>query len=149
MNLTVGQYRFKVNTVVKATQDAYSVGSFNSWTAVVRLLAKRGFNQWEAEALLFSKHMRWASDSRKGQAQATSADVARYLDSNNITHRCKEVNTLIMSTFGKEHKLELNGDGIPCKRGTMPGNYDPKKTILVALGTPSSCDPTTEQYWSM
>jgi hypothetical protein len=46
-------------------------------------------------------------------------------------------------------KLELNADGVPCHRGTMPGNYDPKKTILVPVGTPLACDPTSETYWSM
>lgn len=150
MNLTVGQYKFNPKTLIReVAEDVYSAGSFNSWVAVARVLAKRGFNSWEAEAILRFKLTRWCRDVYAKSFPAPSTTLAKYLDNNNITPGCKEVNDLVMSTFGKEQNLELNKDGVPCRRGTMPGNYDPKKTILVPLGTPRSCDPTQELYWSM
>ena len=142
---------FNVIKMASDTGDAYSAGSYASWVAVVRLLDTRGFNRYEAEAILRSKVTRWARDCfGEGDGKAnTSNTLAKYLDSNNITPRSKEVNELVMETFGKEYKLELNKEGVPCRRGTMPGNYHPNKTILVPVGTPRSCDPTSELYWSM
>ena len=149
MNLTKYQWKFRPETVARETEDAYSAASFTSWVGVARVLAKRGFNSWEAEAIMRSKLTRWCRDQFAKTSPASPTTLAKYLDKYNVTPRCKEVNDLVMGTFGKEHKLELNEEGIPCHRGTMPGNYDPKKTILVPVGTPACCDPTTETYWSM
>jgi hypothetical protein len=152
MNLTVGQYKFNPKTVARETEGAYSAGSFTSWVMVARVLAKRGFNRYEAEAILRSKITRWC---RGNKHPAPSTDLSKYLDENNVTPGCKEVVSLVMGTFDgsvegcPDLKLELNDKGVPCTRGTMPGNYDPKKTILVPLGTPLCCDPTSETYWSM
>lgn len=149
MNLTKYQWKFNPVGLARETEDAYSAGSFNSWVAVARILAKRGFNRFEAEAILRSKITRWCRDAYAKSYPASSTCLSKYLDNNNITPRCKEVNDLVMGTFGEEHKLELNENGVPCTRGTMPGNYSPNRTILVALGTPASCNPQTETYWSM
>ena len=149
MNLTANQYRFNVRKLAGETTDAYSYSSFSVWKSVVAVFAKRGFNSWEAEAIIRSKHLRWAADCRKSQdGHANHLDVARYLDKYDIAPGNKEVNGLVMQTFGEEHGLELNSEGVPCRRGTMPGNYDPNKTILVPLGTPLCLDPTSETYWS-
>lgn len=156
MNLTFGQYKFNVAGVAAGTRTAYSAGAFSSWTSVVRLLAKRGFNRYEAEAILRSKITRWCRDefgSERGLQFAST--LGKYLDKYNVTPGCKEVNELVMGTFNgsignaPDLNLELNEEGVPCQRGTMPGNYDPNKTILVPLGTPLSLDPTSETYWSM
>ena len=149
MKLTSGQYRFNVKNMARDTSDAYSAYSFNSWVGVVRILAVRGFNVWEAEAILRSKTTRWCRDAYAKTFPAANNTLSKYLDSNNITPRSKEVNELVMEIFGREYKLELNKEGVPCRRGTMPGNYHPNKTILVPVGTPCSCDPTSETYWSM
>lgn len=142
---------FNVRKMAFDTGGGTAAGFYASWVAVVRLLDTRGFNRYEAEAILRSKVTRWARDCfGEGAGKAnTSNTLAKYLDKNNIKPRCKYVNELVFETFKDELKLELNKEGVPCTRGTMPGNYDPKKTILVALGTPLSCDPTSETYWSM
>jgi len=155
MNLTAGQYRFNVKNLAKETSDAYSTGAFANWEGVVRVLAQRGFNRFEAEAILRSKITRWCRNEAGVDTfdMAPTNSLTKYLDKYNVVPECKEVNSLVMGTFDgsvegcPDLKLELNKEGIPCQRGTMPGNYHPNKTILVALGTPSSCDPTTEQYW--
>lgn len=156
MNLTAGQYKFNPKSLAADTKDAYSADSFSSWVSVARLLAKRGFNRFEAEAILRSKLTRWCRDefgSNRGLQFASTLD--KYLTKYKVTPGCKEVNELVMGTFNgsignaPDLKLELNGQGVPCQRGTMPGNYHPNKTILVPLGTPLACDPTSETYWSM
>ena len=125
MKLTKAQYRFKPLTLVN---DVYDLGREPvEMLKVARRLAQRGFNIWEAEALIRTN---------------MTYDLT-------IEPRSSLVNGLVMKVFGKEHKLELNENGVPCKRGTMPGNYNPNKTILVPLGTPNCCDPTSETYWSM
>ena len=45
-------------------------------------------------------------------------------------------------------ELKANEQGIPCHEGTMPGNPAAGKT-LVPVGTPNSCNPHSETYWSM
>lgn len=143
-------YKFKFDPVKlsKETSDAYSADGFTSWTACARLLAERGFNNWEAEAILRSKITRWACDMWTKKTKPTSGALANYLDTYGIKPGCKEVNELVISTFSKEYRLELNSEGIPCKRGNMPGN--PKGgTVLVPLGTPLINDPTSETYWAM
>lgn len=156
MNLTSGQYKFNVAGVAAGTENAYSAGSFSSWTSVVRVLAKRGFNRFEAEAILRSKITRWCRDEANIDTfdMAPANTLSKYLDKHDITPGCKEVNGLVVGTFNGSVEgcpnldLELNKDGVPCQRGTMPGNYDPNKTILVPLGTPLCLDPTSETYWS-
>lgn len=148
--LTKHQYRFNPVTLARDTEDAYSADCFTSWVEVARVLARRGFNVWEAEAILRSKWTRWCRDQfGEGAGKPnTSGTLAKYLDHNGYEPGHKEVVELVMGTFGEEHELELNENGVPCRRGTMPGNPD-GGTILVPLGTPSCCDPTTETYWSL
>lgn len=146
MNL---RYKFDPVKMAKDTANAYSAGAYTSWTSVCRLLAVRGFNEWEAEAILRSKWTRWARDLWESPSKPTATALANYLDKHKIKPRGKAVSGLVMEAFGEEYKLELNEDGVPCTRGTMPGNYHPNKTILVPLGTPLCCDPTSETYWSM
>jgi hypothetical protein len=136
---------FNVKNMVNGTSDCAAAKLYNSWRTVVALLDKMGFNEYEAEALLHSKHVRWAA---KPKVMNSSTVLRTYLEKNGILHRSKTVNALVMDKFAVSDKLELNDEGVPCHRGTMPGNYHPNKTILVPIGTPRSCDPTSETYWS-
>lgn len=82
------------------TQDAYSVDRYASWVACAALLLRRGYSEREAEAILRSKWMRWASDgSGAPYGKATSGDLARFLD--NPKNRCTkaEVAELVRGTF--------------------------------------------------
>ena len=143
-------YNFDPKKLANETKDAYSAPMFNSWANVVRILAKRGFNRFEAEAILRSKITRWCRntfDTNSGK-KASSTCLSKYLDCNEITPGCEEVNVLVMDTFGEKYDLELNDRGQPCRRGRMPGNPE-AGTTLVPLGTSACCNPHTEQYWSM
>lgn len=138
-------YRFNPAEMATQTEDAYSAGSYNSWEQVCRVLAKRGFNAWEAEAILRSKWTRWCRDEFQTGAKANSKHLEKFLDKYGYKPGHAEVNELVLGTFDD---LEANEKGVPCRRGTMPGN--PKAgSVLVPVGTPLSCDPTSETYWSM
>lgn len=127
------------------TNDTYSARYYTSWVNVCRLLEKRGFNRFEAEAFLRSKHVRWARDEFGGTRTPTANTVAKYLDKHNYKSGCKELNELVLGTFPQ---FEPNVEGVPCERGTMPGNPTAGET-LVPVGTPTSCNPHSELYWSM
>ncbi len=140
-------YKFNPNQLAKETSDAYSAASYTSWNSVCLLLAQRGFNRWEAEAILRSKWTRWARDMWDKPSKPTSSALAAYLDMYGLVPGHPKVNELVMDTFGVELNLELNEHGRPCRRGSMPGN-PAGVTVLVPLGTPPICDPTSETYWS-
>lgn len=142
--------KFNVKNMVAETENSPVAKLFASWPSVVRLLAKRGFNRFEAEALLTSKLTqngvlalrKWGSNKK-----LTSVDYAFWLDSLGLAPGKAAVNNAVMEVFGDELKLELNEDGVPCKRGTMPGAPG-AGSVLVPLGTPRINDPTSELYWS-
>lgn len=141
------RYDFNPHTLAERTADAYSADRFNSWIALCRMLGNRGFNVFEAEAILRSKHTRWAREELGEGAgkRNTSHTLARYLDKHSIVPDCKECNELVLGTFPQ---FEANADGVPCERGTCPGNPGVGET-LVPVGTPLCCNPHSETYWSM
>lgn len=63
------------------TIDAYSRNRYTSWNACIAALANKNFSFGEAQAILMSKHMRWAADaSDKPFGRANSSDLLRYID---------------------------------------------------------------------
>jgi hypothetical protein len=138
--------KFNAHNLAKDTMKTPAAKKYTSWLNVSRLLLRRGFNVFEAEALLCSDHMNFCAKALK--KPATSNDFGRYLDANGLIPGCAKVNTLVFNTFEKEYDLVLDDQGFPCRRGTMPGNPG-GGLALVRLGTPLCCDPTSETYWSM
>lgn len=66
--------------LAEKTRDAYSASLYGaSWVACAKLLARRGLNDAEIEAVLRSKWMRWAADS-SFHHKPTSEDLARFMD---------------------------------------------------------------------
>lgn len=65
--------------VALATQDAYSYDRYgaNAWLATAKWLAKQGLTERQIEAMLRSKHTRWAMDAAgdKNKGTAFSAYV--------------------------------------------------------------------------
>lgn len=65
------------------TQDAYSHDRYQGeWGACVALLLARGFTEEQTEAILRSKHMRWAADEA---GEATAGALSRYIDDPRVT----------------------------------------------------------------
>jgi len=139
-------HRFNPTKLAEETSNAYSADRYNSWKGVATLLADRHFNSSEAEAILRSKWTRWAADEFHTSSRKPSATcLAQYLDKHGYNSGHPEVNKLVLETFDE---LVPNEKGVPCRKGTMPGNPEGGE-ILVPAGTPLSCDPTSETYWSM
>jgi hypothetical protein len=62
------------------TTDAYSVGRYNSWNAVAKVLLQQGYTPLAAEVILRSKITRWAADNSKADYGRTPAhDLLSYL----------------------------------------------------------------------
>ena len=82
--------------------DAYSFDRYRSWPALAKMLARRGFNANEIEAILRSKLTRWAADWSRVQryGHATAADLERFLNSDhNLQQTVRE---LVAETFPSE-----------------------------------------------
>jgi hypothetical protein len=138
--------KFNPVKMANKTGDVDAAKEYSNWPNVCRMLDQRGFNVWEAEAILLSEWTKLAFVKWNKPTKPTATALANFLDDNNFTPNCSAVNELVMNTFGNEFCLELNSDGIPCRRGNVVVGG---ASILVPLGTPSSCDPTQELYWSM
>ena len=85
--------------IAERCSDAYSVGRYRSWSAVAKMLARRGFDAREIEAILRSKWTRWAADwsHNPRYGQATAADLDRFL---NTDHNLQQsVRALVAETF--------------------------------------------------
>jgi hypothetical protein len=136
----------KLSYIAKETIGFAGTSGFKSWGRVVNSLEKAYYNSYEIEAEN-TKLLDTVTAPFNGKAPYTA--LVNYLKANDMGHKSKKMYAMIYKAFGKRDKLELNDEGIPCHRGTMPGNYHPDRTILVPVGTPRSCDPTSELYWSM
>lgn len=136
----------KLSYIASQTIGFANTNMFKSWGRVVNSLVKAGYNNYEIEAIAGDSYLLFEAAHAKKNAPYTA--LVNHLNEVGMRPRSPVMNKMIMKKFGKRDKLELNEDGVPCHRGTMPGNYHPNRTILVPVGTPSICDPTTEHYWS-
>jgi hypothetical protein len=119
---------------------------FNSPAALIRFLDKRGFNQFEISSMLDSTWLFEAVEefgAGAGGGKGNTGTFKAFLDKYTIEPLCPRVNKLVLS---KVTNAVANSEGVPCFPGvTVIGG----QKILVALGTPASCDPTTETYACM
>jgi|SRR5215467_7617140 len=97
------------DAVAEVTADAYSWDEYNEagWRSCCRMLAKRGYNALEIEAIMRSKWTRWAVDHatfhvKRADGRHNSADLARFIDDTypNVARRAEEVRSLVIGTFG-------------------------------------------------
>jgi hypothetical protein len=136
-------FDFNAKSLAARTADVLCSEDWTSWAAMCRMFGNRGFNMFEAEAILRSRHTLSARTGIPGHD--TSAHFERYLDRNNIVPGCKHVNELVLAQWPE---FVANEEGVPCERGTMPGNPEAGET-LVPVGTPLCCNPHSELYWTM
>ncbi len=137
----------KLSYIASQTLGLPGTEGFKSWGRVVNSLQAAHYNSYEIEVIAKTPGiLRAATKPFGGKAPFTS--LVKYLAANDMAHGSKRLTGLIFKMFGKKDKLEYNEDGKLCHRGTMPGNPQ-GGSILVPIGTPLSCDPTSETYWSM
>jgi hypothetical protein len=95
--------RQRAVAVAERCLDAYMADDYGkSWTACASLLLDRGYTEREAEAIMRSKHMRWADDSQgRGAGKETnSAAFRRYLNAQEKRGNWrKEVEEITRETF--------------------------------------------------
>lgn len=92
----------QIRDLAVKTSDAYSADAYTSWISVIRMLAKRGYNEREIEAIVRSKWTRWARDASSKHGLNNAKDLANYLD--NPRNNCSkdQVADLIGQTFEKQ-----------------------------------------------
>lgn len=95
----------QIDALTEKTSGAYSFDRFKNWRGVISMLLRRGFTEREVEAIALSKWTRWAADQStfhgKRYGQATSADLARFLDHNRTPEvLAREVAELTLEHFG-------------------------------------------------
>ena len=119
---------------------------FNSPKALIRFLAKRGFNHFEVTSILDSM---WLFEAVQefgpggGGGKGNTGTFKAFIEKHNIKPLCPLVNRLVLS---KVKNAVANAEGIPCFEGIAILNG---QKMLVELGTPASCDPTSETYACM
>lgn len=90
--------------LAERTADSFSFDRYVSWFAVCAFLIRSGYTEREAEAILRSKHMRWAADAATGQGsrygQCRPKNVADYIALQGATWK-REVRTLTDETFSE------------------------------------------------
>jgi len=91
-----------VKALAEKTEDAYSYGRYKSWTACIKMLRARGYDDLNIEAILRSKWMRWADDTKLSSGkQATQHDLARFMDDKRNKINRAEVEKLTQETFAQ------------------------------------------------
>lgn len=138
---------YTVGKIVGQTMGLPHARLFKSWERTVNALEKAGYNSYEIEVIAKDDQLcRTAAFSHSNGAPYTA--LVNEIRDRGILSGHPKLNQMVMNTFALSDGLELDANGVPCHRGTMPGNPQ-GGSILVPIGTPASCDPTKEQYWSM
>jgi hypothetical protein len=93
--------KIDASKIAESTRDAYSFFRYGdkSWFACCRMLARRGFNAEQIEAIMRSKWTRWAADAAKNHQKATSKDLERFLDDPRNQASTANVNRLVNGTL--------------------------------------------------
>ena len=96
--------RQSAKALAEKCRDAYSTANYRGgWIGCVLMLARRGYNAREIEAILRSKWTRWACDeSTAGYGHHTSKDLARFMDNRRNGCTKAAVADLVEGTFEYE-----------------------------------------------
>lgn len=95
--------------IARQTEDAYSFDAYTpeGWRQCCLMLAKRGYDARQIEAVMRSKWTRWAGDNdsdRKRYGQYNSTTLARFIDEMIAKRGIRKVNAeiadLVVGTFG-------------------------------------------------
>ena len=72
----------EINYLVEKTENAYSFNRYgeSNWRECIKMLADKGLNADEIEAVMCSKWTRWAGDmSNNPYGNVTAQDLAKYI----------------------------------------------------------------------
>ena len=91
-----------VTELAQQLSDAYSTESYRGgWSACIKALRKRGYNDLQIEAILRSKWTRWAGDmavtNTHRYGSFTAKDLLKFMDNSKIG--LAEINKITEETF--------------------------------------------------
>lgn len=97
---TKSAIKFDPVVLANRTQDAYSYYAFGAagWLSCAAMLAKRGYDERQAEAILRSKWTRWARDA-SNETTHEGKTLASWLDRHRYTPTHPEVISLTAESF--------------------------------------------------
>jgi hypothetical protein len=103
MTSTYATLKETATELAERTADSYSYDGFGApaWRALILWLLKEGYNERQVEAIVRSKHTRWARDIVSSY-RGSSKDFARYWSKGYPTGSemaAKEVDELVSGTF--------------------------------------------------
>ena len=142
--------KFNPVTVAESTISNKASKYYHCWLNLARYLDKQGYNAYEAEAILSSDIPAQAAEKygftkSKNYDRHTKWHLDRYLNAYFLSPGSNGMNEMVLKA---NPDLVANDKGVPCHKGRSAINPDAGE-ILVPVGTPACCDPTTETYWSM
>jgi hypothetical protein len=86
-----------IKEFAKELSDAYSTDRYSrGWSASIRALRNRGYDDRQIEAIIRSKYTRWAADQVTGSRKANATDLLDYLDESMSPRDLEE---LVKQTF--------------------------------------------------
>lgn len=92
--------------VADKTADAYSFDRYSTWRGCAWLLALRGYNARQIEAILRSKWMRWAADRFNRHDRIPARAIIEFIDdavkARSADAIAREVEELVAGTFEGE-----------------------------------------------
>lgn len=103
-----GQLDNRAAALAERTADAYSRGRYADWAGVARELLEAGWTERQAEAIMLSKHTRWAADFAEGQgAEYGKVPASAVTEFHARTFKTaaklkREVTELVAWTFDRE-----------------------------------------------
>lgn len=93
--------------IAEQTQDAYSYDAYTpaGWRACCLMLAKRGYDAREIEAIMRSKWTRWAGDGdserrRRFNSKTLEEYLCRQIEYMGSVRMEREISKLVEGTFG-------------------------------------------------
>jgi coproporphyrinogen III oxidase-like Fe-S oxidoreductase len=131
-----------ISSMESATSTAAQRDEANNfWTRIDQHLRRAGFNRYEVEAILDSDLPNQCREELNGRT-ISAGSLKKFLVAHGHVSNSSSVNALVLTTFPE---LVANEHGEPCRATT---NLMSGQKILVPIGTPISCDPSSETYWS-
>lgn len=93
------QLRLIARGIAAQCADAYSAGRYASWAGVAFALLSKGFTATQTEAIMRSKHMRWAADATPARwGRVPSIAIIQYIEGDKREFSPLELKQLIRET---------------------------------------------------
>lgn len=93
------QLRLIARGIATQCADAYSADRYASWAGVAFAILSKGFTATQAEAIMRSKHMRWAADAHPARwGRVPASAIIQAIEADKREFSKVELNRLVRET---------------------------------------------------